>query len=163
MENHRTLRWSVYGAAVGLASGLMACAVFFLLEWTTFFAMEDLAGYSVAKPAGEHLVKISSNTPFRPWLLCILPALGGLLAGIIVYRWAPEAEGHGTDAFIDAFHNRQGIIRTRVPFIKGIASVITLSTGGSAGREGPIAQIGAGIGSWIGRSFGIGVRERRNP
>lgn len=161
MEEHRTLRWSIYGTLVGVASGLMACAVFFLLEWATFFAMEDLAGYPAAKPAGEHLVQISSSTPFRPWLLCLLPALGGLLAGFIVYRWAPEAEGHGTDAFIDAFHNRQGFIRTRVPFIKGIASVITLSTGGSAGREGPIAQIGAGIGSWIGRSFGIGVRERR--
>ncbi len=65
------------------------------------------------------------------------------------------------DAFIDAFHNKQGIIRTRVPFIKGIASIITLSTGGSAGREGPIAQIGAGIGSWLGRALKLNIRERR--
>jgi CIC family chloride channel protein len=139
----------------------MACLVFFLLEWTSFFAMEQLAGYVGPKPAGEHLVERQSETVFRPWLLCLLPALGGLLSGLIVYRWAPEAEGHGTDAFIDAFHNRQGNIRTRVPFVKGLASVITLSTGGSAGREGPIAQIGAGLGSWIGRTCGTGVRERR--
>ena len=56
---------------------------------------------------------------------------------------------------------RQGFVRTRVPFIKGIASVITLATGGSAGREGPIAQIGSGIGSWLGRTLKLNVREKR--
>jgi chloride channel protein, CIC family len=161
MERHRTLRWGAYSVAVGLASGLMACTVFYLLEWSTFFAMENLAGYHTVKPAGEHLVAIVSETPFRPWLLFLLPAIGGLLSGLIVYTWAPEAEGHGTDAFIDAFHNKHGFIRTRVPFIKGVTSIITLATGGSAGREGPIAQIGAGIGSWLGRTFNLSVRERR--
>jgi chloride channel protein, CIC family len=161
MERHRTLRWSFYSVAVGITSGLMACLVFYLLEWTTFLTMDNLAGYHTVKPAGEHLVEIVSKTPFRPWLLFLLPAIGGLISGLIVYTWAPEAEGHGTDAFIDAFHNKQGFIRTRVPFIKGIASIITLATGGSAGREGPIAQIGAGIGSWIGRTFNLSVRERR--
>jgi CIC family chloride channel protein len=63
-----------------------------------------------------------------------------------VYTFAPEAEGHGTDAAIDAFHNKRGEIRGRIPIIKTIASAITLGTGGSAGREGPIAQIGAGFG-----------------
>jgi chloride channel protein, CIC family len=161
MERHRTLRWSFYSVVVGMASGLMACLVFYLLEWTTFFALESLAGYHTVKPAGEHLVEIVSQTPFRPWLLFLLPAIGGLLSGLIVYTWAPEAEGHGTDAFIDAFHNKEGFIRTRVPFIKGLTSIITLATGGSAGREGPIAQIGAGIGSWLGRTFNLSTRERR--
>jgi len=139
----------------------MACAIFTLLEYATFFSMEYLAGYSIEKPAGERLVDLVSHTPFRPWVLCLLPALGGLLSGLIVYTWAPEAEGHGTDAFIDAFHNKSGYIRTRVPFVKGLASVITLASGGSAGREGPIAQIGAGIGSWVGRTLHLSVRERR--
>lgn len=100
-------------------------------------------------------------TPFRPWLLFLLPAIGGLLSGFLVYTWAPEAEGHGTDAFIDAFHNKEGLIRPRVPYIKSLASIITLSTGGSAGREGPIAQIGAGFGSWLGQVLRLTVRERR--
>jgi chloride channel protein, CIC family len=160
-QTHRPLRWVLYSVAIGAASGLMASLVFFLLEWSSYFCLEYLAGYQPGKPAGEHLVELVANTPFRPWLLCLLPAVGGLLSGLIVYTWAPEAEGHGTDAFIDAFHNKQGLIRTRVPFIKGLASVITLSTGGSAGREGPIAQIGAGIGSWLGRVFNMGIRERR--
>jgi len=161
MQRHRTVRWGFYSVAIGILSGLMACAVFALLEWTSFFCLEYLAGYAVAKPAGEHLVDLVADTPFRRWVLFLLPVFGGLLSGLIVYTWAPEAEGHGMDAFIDAFHNKSGYIRTRVPFVKGIASVITLSTGGSAGREGPIAQIGAGIGSWLGRAFHLTARERR--
>ena len=150
-----------YGAVIGAFSALMAAIVFFLLEWSTFFALEYLGGYSVTKPAGEHLIPFAAGTPLHLWLLVLLPAIGGLLSGLLVYTWAPEAEGHGTDAFIDAFHNKQGIVRARVPFIKGIASIITLATGGSAGREGPIAQIGAGIGSWFGRILHLNIRERR--
>ncbi len=161
LHKHRTVRWTCFSLIVGVLSGSMACAVFYLLEYTTFFSLELLAGYPVAKPAGEQLVGLVSHTPFRQWVLCLLPAIGGLLSGLIVYTWAPEAEGHGTDAFIDAFHNKSGYIRTRVPFVKGLASVITLASGGSAGREGPIAQIGAGIGSWVGRTLHLSVRERR--
>jgi CIC family chloride channel protein len=139
LGKHKFFRWLVYGAVVGALSGLMAGVIFFLLEWTKFFALEYLAGYAAAKPAGEHLVPFAATTSLRPWLLVLLPAIGGLLSGLIVYTWAPEAEGHGTDAFIDAFHNKQGFVRARVPFVKGVASVITLATGGSAGREGPIA------------------------
>ena len=151
LGKHKFFRWLVYGSAIGAFSGLAAGIIFFLLEWAKFFFLEYLAGYEMAKPAGEHLVRFAATTPLHLWLLVLLPAIGGLLSGLIVYTWAPEAEGHGTDAFIDAFHNKQGFVRTRVPFIKGIASVITLATGGSAGREGPIAQIGSGIGSWFAR------------
>ncbi len=161
LGKHRFFRWLVYGAVIGALSALGAAVVFFLLEWAKFFALEYLAGYAMAKPAGEHLVPFAATTPLHLWLLVLLPAIGGLLSGLIVYTWAPEAEGHGTDAFIDAFHNKQGFVRTRVPFVKGIASVITLATGGSAGREGPIAQIGSGIGSWLGRTLKLNIRERR--
>ena len=158
---YRFLRWFVYGVLIGALSAIMAAVVFFLLEWATYFSLEYLAGYVAGKPAGEHLVPLTAGTPLRPWLLLLLPAIGGLISGLLVYTWAPEAEGHGTDAFIDAFHNKQGLVRTRVPFIKGLASIITLATGGSAGREGPIAQIGAGIGSWFGRTLKLNIRERR--
>ena len=161
LGKNKFFRWLVYGSAIGALSGLAAGLVFFCLEWAKFFALEYLAGYQVAKPAGEHLVPFAATTPLHLWLLFLLPAIGGLLSGLIVYTWAPEAEGHGTDAFIDAFHNKQGFVRTRVPFIKAIASVITLATGGSAGREGPIAQIGSGIGSGLGRILRLNIRERR--
>ena len=161
LGKRRFFRWLVYGSVIGALSGLMAGLIFFLLEWTKFFALEYLAGYAMAKPAGEHLVPFAATTPLHLWLLVLLPAIGGLLSGLIVYTWAPEAEGHGTDAFIDAFHNKQGFVRARVPFIKAIASVITLATGGSAGREGPIAQIGSGIGSGLARILKLNIRERR--
>jgi CIC family chloride channel protein len=78
-----------------------------------------------------------------------------------VYTFAPEAEGHGTDAAIDAYHNKGGFIRARVPFIKTVASALTLTTGGSGGREGPIAQIGAGFGSFLATRLKLSDRERR--
>jgi CIC family chloride channel protein len=91
----------------------------------------------------------------------LVPAVGGLLSGLIVFTWAPEAEGHGTDAMIRAFHKGGGVIRTRVPLIKAAASIITIGTGGSAGQEGPIAQIGAGFGSWLARALKLPSTDRR--
>jgi chloride channel protein, CIC family len=87
--------------------------------------------------------------------------VGGLISGILVFTWAPEAEGHGTDAMIRAFHRGSGVIRTRVPLIKAVASIITIGTGGSAGQEGPIAQIGAGFGSLLARLLKLSPSERR--
>jgi len=72
-----------------------------------------------------------------------------------------KAEGHGTDAAIDAFHNKEGVIRAHVPFVKLIASAITIGSGGSAGREGPIAQISAGFGSVMGQLLKLNARDRR--
>ncbi len=100
------------------------------------------------------------SVPYR-WALFLLPALGGLISGWLVYTFAPEAEGHGTDGAIEAFHRKGGIIRGRVPIIKTIASVVTIGTGGSAGREGPIAQIGAGFGSFVATKLGLSAKDRR--
>ena len=72
------------------------------------------------------------------WLIPVVTTLGGLIVGLLVERYAPEAEGHGTDAVVRAFHRTDGVIRPRVPPIKLFASAITIGSGGSAGREGPI-------------------------
>ena len=76
-----------------------------------------------------------------------------MLSGLIVFRFAPETKGAGHDAVIDAFHNKEGVIRRRVPVVKAIASAITIGSGGSAGREGPTAQIAAGIASMLADLF----------
>lgn len=102
----------------------------------------------------------SLSTPYR-WCLFLLPAIGGLFSGWLVYTFAPEAEGHGTDGAIEAFHRKGGVIRGRVPFVKTIASIVTIGTGGSAGREGPIAQIGAGFGSFVATKLGLSAMDRR--
>jgi CIC family chloride channel protein len=161
LRQHSISRWMFYSLLVGLVSGLGAAAFFSCLEWVKYFVLDYLAGYPMEVPAGEHLLHgLSHGTP-KTWILFLAPAVGGLISGLIVYTWAPEAEGHGTDAMVDAFHNKNGDIRTRVPYLKSIASVITLATGGSAGREGPIVQIGGGFGSWLARVLKLDVRERR--
>ncbi len=85
----------------------------------------------------------------------IIPAIGGLLSGLLVYSLAPETEGHGTDAMIDTFHNHNGKSRKRVPLIKSLASILTIGSGGSGGYEGPASQIGSGLGSIISRLFRV--------
>src|SRR5579872_2178712 len=118
-----------------------------------------ITGFYPPAPAGEAAPPITANPHFL--FIPISTAIGGLIAGLLVFTFAPEAEGHGTDAAIDAFHNKGGVIRRRVPIIKTIASAFTIGTGGSAGREGPTAQIAAGFGSMIGEIFGLSVRDRR--
>jgi chloride channel protein, CIC family len=98
---------------------------------------------------------------FRYWLVLAVPALGGALAGALALWLAPEATGHGTDAVIRAFHRKQGEIRARVPVVKTICSILTIGSGGSAGKEGPIAQIGAGFGSQLAGLLNLSVRDRR--
>src|SRR4051812_4004435 len=99
--------------------------------------------------------------PSTWWLVLLVPTVGGLISGILVFTWAPEAEGHGTDAMIRSFHQGGGMIRARVPMIKSVASIITIGTGGSAGQEGPIAQIGSGFGSYLARVLRLPPGERR--
>jgi CIC family chloride channel protein len=99
--------------------------------------------------------------PWPWWLVVLVPAVGGLISGVLVFTWAPEAEGHGTDAMIRAFHHGGGMIRGRVPLIKAVASIITIGTGGSAGQEGPIAQIGSGFGSYLAKMLKLPPSERR--
>lgn len=148
-------------AAVGVVAGLGAAGFHYLLAWTKHLFMEGMAGYRPPGPSGEVRLFAESTRAFSRWVLLVLPALGGLVSGIFVYFTAPEAEGHGTDAAIEAYHFRDGKIRTRVPFVKSIASAITMGTGGSAGREGPIAQIGAGLGSALAGWLGLSARQRR--
>ncbi|MDH5403447.1 MAG: chloride channel protein [Candidatus Heimdallarchaeota archaeon] len=79
----------------------------------------------------------------------LAPGLGGLFVGILIYYLADEARGHGVPEIIYAVNMKNGIMRSRVPFVKMITAALTIGSGGSAGREGPIAQIGGGMGSFI--------------
>ncbi len=91
-----------------------------------------------------------------PWYLrIVIPALGGLVIGPVVYFLAREAKGHGVPEVIEAVALRSGIIRKRVVLIKTLVSGVCIATGGSVGREGPIAQIGSAIGSAIGQSLKV--------
>jgi CIC family chloride channel protein len=95
------------------------------------------------------------------WWIPVSTTLGGLISGVLVYTFAPEAEGHGTDGAVKAYHQLGGYIRPRVILIKSIASAVTIGSGGVAGREGPTAQIAAGVGSLIGRLLHLSEDEKR--
>ncbi len=154
-------KWLFRFILIGLIAGCGAILFHYLCGLGMHYFLDLMAGYRPDHPAGEHLLLPSTDTPFNRWMLLILPALGGLVSGWLVYTFAPEAEGHGTDAAIDAYHHKGGLIRSRIPIIKTIASTITLTTGGSGGREGPIAQIGAGFGSFLAQKLKLSERERR--
>jgi CIC family chloride channel protein len=147
-------------ALVGVVSGLGGIAFNYLVDKTDSVAMAQAAGF-VAPRAGAEGGGQIVRMPLRRWVLVVSPALGGLLVGLLVFSLAPEAEGHGTDAVVRSFHHGRGVIRPRVPLVKAVASAITIGSGGSAGREGPIAQIGAGFGSALASWLRVGDRERR--
>ena len=156
---------SLLGAAllVGIVAGLGAALFSVVCQVVVRYSLDAVAGYRAPGPAGE--AKVSwideSQQPLQPWLLVLVPVVGGLVSGFIVFKFAPEAEGHGTDSVIAAYHFFRGEIRSRVPIVKLIASALTIGTGGSGGREGPIAQIGAGFGSLLGKLLRFGPAERR--
>ncbi len=154
-------KWALYFIAIGIIAGLGSVVFHYLCQIGVHYFMDLMAGYRPPPPAGEHHLLPSTQTPFNRWVLLFLPAFGGIFSGWLVYTFAPEAEGHGTDAAIKAYHHKGGLIRSRVPIIKTIASTITLTTGGSGGREGPIAQIGAGFGSFLATKLNLSDRERR--
>jgi CIC family chloride channel protein len=160
-------RWVPYSLLIGVVAGMGSVFFYYLLSFTSHYLLGGIGHYYPAPAGGEQ--DIFSPSGIAPpsllsdphtWILLLLPALGGLVAGILIYRYAPEAEGHGTDAVINAYHHNRGIIEKRVPIIKAFATAITIGTGGSAGREGPIAQIGAGFGSYLADKLKLDDRSR---
>lgn len=107
-------------------------------------------GFAKALEAG-HEYAITQQGSGRIWLLLVLPMVGALLAGILVHYFAAEAKGHGVPQVMRALIKGGGRIPMRVGLVKIAASIFTVGTGGSAGTEGPIIQIGATAGSVFGR------------
>ena len=96
------------------------------------------------------------------WLLILVPAVGGLIAGPIIAFFASEAKGHGVPEVMQAIALRGGRIRPRVVVAKIAASAICIGSGGSAGREGPIVQVGAALGSTLGQWLKLSANRIRN-
>ncbi len=90
----------------------------------------------------------------------LVPVIGAALVAWIVTMFAPEAKGHGVPEVIDSIYYKQGIIRPTVAFFKSVASAISIGSGGSVGREGPIIQIGSALGSTIGQIVSMPARQR---
>ncbi len=137
----------ILSVIVGVCAGLGAVGVRQLIRWITELSF---GGY-------ERFLEVLKTLPASRKILA--PAIGGLIVGPIIYFFAKEAKGHGVPEVMLAVLMKDGKIRPRVAFVKAIASAISIGSGGSVGREGPIVQIGASLGSTVGQYFNL---ERRD-
>jgi CIC family chloride channel protein len=131
---------------VGLGAGLGAVVFRYLIlgvEWL---------GY-------EWLPQITES--WGKAYILIVPALGGLLVGPLVYFFAREAKGHGVPEVMEAVALKGGRIRPRVALVKSLASALSIGSGGSVGREGPIVQIGSALGSSLGQALNLSEKRIR--
>lgn len=152
-------KWILVGGLIGIVAGLGAVLFARAISLVTSFMLGDIVGYLPPFPIGEGSPALHDMA--RPWLLPVVTTIGGLISGIIVFRFAPEAEGHGTDAAIDAIHHKNGEVNPRVVPVKLVSSAITIGSGGSGGREGPAAQISAGFASLLSGWLKLSASDRR--
>jgi Chloride channel protein EriC len=154
-------KWFILSIIFGIVAGFSAVIFYFLLNLSENFFLGFLIGYYPPKPIGEGGNLSYTFSTHYYWLIPFITALGGLISGLIVYTFAPEAEGHGTDAAIRAYHFQQGKVRWRIAPIKLVASVITIGSGGSGGREGPTAQLASSISSFLSDILKLPPEDRR--
>lgn len=143
---------------LGVLSGIICIIFYESLNFIIDILFNRIIGFKILDPGKDWGL---TNPPERPFLIPLIVMFGGLISGLLVYLLAPETEGHGTDAAIAVFHKYAGKVRARVPIVKLIASSITIGSGGSAGREGPMAQIGSAIGSILASIMKLDTYKRR--
>src|SRR5664280_2882709 len=153
-------KWLILGVLIGTMAGVGAVVFYETLLACTHFFLGTLAGYHVPTPVGEGGHGASASFT-RPWALPLVVGFGALLGAILVFRFAPEAEGHGTDAAISAVHHNPRGIRFRAVIVKIVASALTIGSGGSGGREGPTGQISAGFASLLARELDLSPADAR--
>ena len=155
------VRWLILASIIGAVAGVGAVVFYEALRLSTQLFLQILANYRVPTPFGEGNSLGSGTHYLRVWAIPLVVVAGALAAGFLVFTWAPEAEGHGTDAAIDAVHHNPRGIRLRAVLIKIVASALTIGSGGSGGREGPTAQISAGFGSLLARILDLSPKDGR--
>jgi CIC family chloride channel protein len=146
---------------IGVAGAFAAQLFGLVLRGANWLFLTKLAQYTPLGLPNEGGSPVEVIGRWGLWMLPVATTLGGLIVGVLVTRLAPEAEGHGTDTAIRAFHRADGVIRPRVPPVKLVASAITIGSGGAAGREGPIALVAAGLGSWYAELTNRNAADRR--
>ncbi|WP_432735546.1 chloride channel protein [Maridesulfovibrio sp. FT414] len=130
-----------FSVAIGVAAAMGA----FFFRWMIQLFQNSFW------PAGSSFLDRVSDSPW--WLVLLLPCLGGLAAGVVINKWAPEARGPGVPEVIKAIAVRGGVIRHRITFLKALVTSLLIGCGASVGREGPVVQIGASLGSSAARLF----------
>jgi CIC family chloride channel protein len=146
-------RLSLVALCVGIITGFGAVAFRALIG--LFHNVAFLGSFSFAHDA-------SLFTPPSPWgaFVVFVPVVGGILVTALINNFAPEARGHGVPEVMDAIYYNNGIIRPIVAVIKSLASALSIGTGAAVGREGPIIQIGAALGSTMGQIIRMAPWQR---
>ena len=134
----RTGRYFIEAALLGAVTGIVTAA----FEWMIVH-MDEAVGLVT-----------------NPWARFFLPALGACAGALLISRFARVEHARGTDSAVHAFHQDADIPRTVIP-VKSVASVLTVSLGGSAGYEGPVTLLGAACGRVITRLFHLDRRAAR--
>ncbi len=136
----------VFSIVIGMGAGFGAVLFRWLIKNFNFLFFDQ--GHSLLRFMG-------------PYYVILIPALGGLIIGPIIHFFAKETKGHGVPEVMLAVSTSGGRIRLRVAAIKALVSSICIGSGGSAGREGPIVQIGSALGSGLGQFFKLSDEKVR--
>ncbi|MDR2117699.1 MAG: chloride channel protein [Planctomycetaceae bacterium] len=171
----------VYSVAVGFLTGFIAVLVYCCSHYLEHYVAGLFSAAGIVFPTPDDYTATSGLLPGlafqdaprkdiyfdgfilpRYWILILLiPSFGGLLCGFLVWSFAPEAVGEGTDSVVRSFHFRNGILRNRLPIVKMLSSFLTIGSGGSAGWEGPTTLLGAGVAGSLAQYFRLKVQDRR--
>ncbi len=142
--------WSVVIGIVGALG-----AVVFRGLIAVFHNLLFLGQWSFVYNANIH----TDPSPWGPFVI-LVPVLGAVGVAFLVSNFAPEAKGHGVPEVMDAIYYHKGVVRPVVALIKSLASALSIGSGGSVGREGPIIQIGSSFGSTLGQLLRVPLRQR---
>ncbi|UCF30232.1 MAG: chloride channel protein [bacterium] len=149
LPRHQHVYLSLIAILIGVLGGYGALLFRFAIKFAQYCFYRNTAD----------VLTFHQNLPF--YLIILMPALGGLIVGPLIYFGAREAKGHGVPEVMEAVALRGGRIRSRVALVKILASGISIGSGGSVGREGPIVQIGSSIGSTLSQMLRVpSLRQR---
>ena len=138
LMGRQLLLWLILGSGTGALIGVVVTYFLKLLFWS---------------------IQVTATWPL--WVILMALPAGGLVTGLLIHYGAPDAAGHGTEAVIRAVHKESGKIKWQVAPIKALATITTIAVGGSAGKEGPSAQIGAAVASALADLLQFSAAQRR--
>ena len=147
-------------ALIGIITGVFAIVFVYSLEIFTEIFLKGVVNYHPPLPAGEGETEFFTSKPERYYLLPFVVALGGFITGFLAHKLSPESAGVGTDAAIKAYHRGERL-SFKDAIVKLITSAITIGSGGTSGREGPIALIGASLGYTVGELLKLDEKKKR--
>ncbi|MGC8822325.1 MAG: chloride channel protein, partial [Desulfurella sp.] len=157
LQNNIARKWLIY-VLLGIFSGLGAIFLFVMINFFSVYLLNHIAGFPFKFPTNEKSLFTLKNEPFKPLIFLIIITAGGFLSGLVLYIFNDKESG--VNKIIKYFHHKS-TIRPKSAIVKLFASSIALGSGFAGGREGPAAEIGASIGSFLGNVFNLSNKEKR--